>query len=791
MKHSLRLSLAILGFGLAGVAAFAAAAATAGLDRTKLRSLDTAINQAIEEEKLPGAVVWIEHAGAIYQKAYGNRALVPAVEKMTADTIFDAASLTKVVAGAPALMLLVERGQVKLEATVQTYIPEFTGEGREKVTVRQLLTHTSGILADVETKTDWTGNDTAIRKACAEKLRAEPGTEVRYSDVNLFLCGEIVQRLSGLKLDAFCQKEFYGPLKMVDTGFLPPAEKLPRIAPTQMTEGKMLRGVVHDPTARKMGGVAGHAGIFTTAADLARFARMMLNLGELDGVRVFKPETVKLMTSVQTPPALRARRGFGWDIDSPYSRPRGETFPLGSYGHTGFTGNAYWIDPFSKTFFVFLSNRVHPDGKGDVLELYKTAGTAAASAVPDFDFGFVPDALAPQIAQRGKPEKTKMDELRSAVPPVLNGIDVLARDNFALLKGLRVGLVTNPSGRNYQRYPTIDLLRNAPGVDLKLLFGPEHGLYALLDEAVGDSVDERTGLPIYSLYGKRQAPLPEHLKQIDALVFDIQDVGARFYTYTSTLGLCMEAAYKAGIKFVLLDRVNPINGVQIDGPVHTIKTSFVGYHPVPVRTGMTQGELALMYKAERKWDGLDLAIVKLEGWKRGMWFDETGQPWINPSPAMRNMNAATLYTGLCLIESCEISLGRGTGTPFEIVGAPYIHDLKFAEALNNERIPGVRFVPIRFTPTDYVFKNQSCAGVSVIVTDRDHAPVCEIGIAMAKILNRWYPEHFTVSKMNRLLGDAATLEAIKADKSLAEIRQLWSANQETFKARREKYLIYK
>ena len=529
-------------------------------DAVKLSQLDSTIDTAIAEERLPGAVVWIEHGSNIYWKAYGKRSLIPVEETMTRDTIFDVASLTKVLAATPAVMLLIERGQIKLDEPVHSYIQQFAGDGKEAITVRQLFTHTSGLPEDVNTKPKWQGNDTAIQMACALKLRAPPGTEFRYSDVNFFLLGEIVRRVSGMPLNEFCAKEIYGPLGMTNTGFLPPQSEVSRIAPPEMTDGVMLRGVVHDPTSRYMGGVAGHAGLFTTAPDMARYAHMMLNLGESDGVRIFKPETVKMMTSVQTPPGMADRRGFGWDIDTGFSSPRGEHFPLGSYGHTGFTGDAFWIDPFSKTFFIFLSNRVHPYGKGSVVRLYRAVGTLAAEAVTDFDFAYVPDAL-PSV-QRKSARAISAAEPAPATPRVLDGIDVLVNENFAPLKGLRIGLITNPTGKDSHRYPTIDLLHNAPGVELKMLFGPEHGLYGNFDEPVSDAVDEHTGLPVFSLYGNHRAPAPEQLAQLDALVFDIQDVGCRFYTYTSTLGLAMEAANKAGVKFFVLDfRVNPINGV--------------------------------------------------------------------------------------------------------------------------------------------------------------------------------------------------------------------------------------
>ena len=362
----------------------------------KLAAMDAAIEQAIASNKCPGGVLWVERNGTSYHKAFGNRALVPEREAMTEDTIFDAASLTKVTACTPAVMLLVERGVVQLDAPVANYIPEFTGSGKEAVTVRELMNHTSGLRPDVETKSDWRGQTEAIRKACVdEKLQTTPGTAFKYSDINFFLLGEIVQRASKTPLEVFVQHEIYSPLKMRDTGYLPPKEKLARIAPTEVENGNPpWRGVVHDPTARKMGGVAGHAGLFTTAADLARYARMLVSFGELDGVRIFKPETVKLMTSVQTPPEISVRRGLGWDIESSYSGPRGEVFPLGSYGHTGWTGGSLWIDLFSKTFVIFLSNRNHPNG-GNVGPLRHELGTLAAEAVIGFDFSNVPGALKP------------------------------------------------------------------------------------------------------------------------------------------------------------------------------------------------------------------------------------------------------------------------------------------------------------------------------------------------------------------------------------------------------------
>jgi uncharacterized protein YbbC (DUF1343 family)/CubicO group peptidase (beta-lactamase class C family) len=755
----------------------------------KLAEMDAAINEAISEKRCPGGVLWFEHRGVSYHKAFGNRAVVPSIEPMTEDTIFDAASLTKVVACTPAVMLLIERGKVKLDEPVSTYIPEFTGGGKEKVTIRQLMTHTSGLRPDIETRTDWHGQETAVQKACEEKLQSAPGTVFRYSDINYFMLGAVVQRVSGQKLEEFVAKEIYEPLNMRDSGYLPAKAKLPRIAPTEVVDGVPFRDVVHDPTARHMGGVAGHAGLFFTAADLAQYARMLLNGGTLDGVQIFKPQTVALMTHVQTPQAVPARRGLGWDIDSGFSGPRGDIFPRGSYGHTGWTGTSIWIDPFSHSFLIFLSNRNHPTEHGNVGALRHRLGTLAGEAISDFNFAYVPGALPARTETEPAVVEVVGSGKTIASASCLNGIDVLVKQKFAPLKGLRVGLITNHTGHDRDRNPTIDLLKNAPDVELKVLFSPEHGIRGVMDEKVGDSLDEKTGLPVHSLYGEIRKPTAEQLKDVDALVFDIQDVGCRFYTYTSTMGLALEAAGENHKKIFVLDRVNPINGAAIEGPVLADKTSFVGFHPVPLRYGMTIGELAQMFNAERD-SKADLTVIKLENWHREFWLDQTDLPWTNPSPNMRNLKQAILYPGIGLLESA-VSVGRGTDTPFEVVGAPYINDRELAKTLNDAGLPGVRFVPIRFTPTASIHKDRSCGGVYILLTDRDHCNVVDVGLTVAETLDRLYSPDFQIDKISHLLLHPATLEALKNGKPIKEIRASWQTDMKEFLNRRAKYLLYK
>lgn len=761
-----------------------------GFHEDRLAAIDDAICQAITDAKTPGAVFRMEHRGEVYQKAYGARALVPAVEAMTEDTIFDAASLTKVVATTTAVMKLVEQGKIDTEAPLSRYLPEFTGGGKDAITVRQLLTHSSGLRAGLSSAGDWRGAGAALKVACAEPLPDSPGTAYRYSDINFILLGFLVERVSGSPLEDYCAREIFGPLGMKDTAYRPfDPETLPlpadmaRIAPTEkLADGRVLRGVVHDPTARRMGGVAGHAGVFTTIGDLGRFSRFLLGDGELDGARILLPETVARMTAVQSPPGL-PRRGFGWDIDSPYAGPRGEIFPIGSYGHTGWTGTRLWIDPFSKTSVIFLSNRNHPDEKGNVVGLQRVLGTLAAQAIPDFNFAHVPRALAPDPRNSPPPVAAK------ATGEVLNGIDVLKRDGFRQLRGRKVGLITNHTGIDRERNSTIDLLRAAPEVELVCLFSPEHGIRGELDHGkIGDTTDEKTGLPVFSLYGERRTPSEQQLEGIDTLVFDIQDIGCRFYTYISTMTNCMEAAGKAKIRFLVLDRVNPI-GPLVEGPVLAGERSFVAAHEIPPRHGMTVGELARLINAERKF-GADPGVIRCEGGQPVQWFDGTGQPWRDPSPNMRGPTAALLYAGVGMLEFCKLSVGRGTGTPFEVLGAPYFDDLALAAELNRSGLPGIRFVPVRFTPSASVFANEECRGVRFIVTDRAALRSVDLGITLARVLQKAHGDKLELAKADRLLGDAASLEAIRAGCSLEQIKATWRPGLEAFRTRRAPFLLY-
>ena len=434
------------------------------LDISTLARADREITSAVSSGRIPGAVLLIEREGQIYENAFGKKATYPRSEPNAKDTLYDAASLTKVVATTPCILQLVENGKISPEDKVQKYLPEFTGDpNKATVTLRHLLTHTSGLLAGIRRGYEWEGYENGIALACGEPSSARAGSAYVYSDINFILLGEIVRRVSGQPLNEYAAEHVFAPLGMADTGFLPPKEKFHRIAPTtRMPDRSVLRGTVHDPTARAMGGVAGHAGLFTTASDLARYCRMLLNGGEIDGTSILSADSVKLMTTVQSPEWITARRAFGLDIDSPYASLRGERFPLGSFGHTGWTGTSLWIDPFSRTFVILLANRNHPTETGSVSTLRKRISTIAAESVTGFDFADVPGALAPLTEAFLKEAKAKRS--RPVIPSVRNGIDVLAAADFAPLKGLKVGLITNHTGIDGTNTSTIDLLHQSKEV---------------------------------------------------------------------------------------------------------------------------------------------------------------------------------------------------------------------------------------------------------------------------------------------------------------------------------------
>jgi uncharacterized protein YbbC (DUF1343 family) len=732
-------------------------------------AIDAAVGAAIASQSLPGAVVVIgRREGVVFRRAYGFRELVPDRVPMTLDTVFDLASLTKPIATATSIMALVEKGTVGLDDLVAKYVPECNRAGERAITLRHLLLHVSGLPADIA-KDDFThGRAEAIRRICNVTLRGAPGATSMYSDLGFILLEEVLRRATTRELPAFADEAIFAPLGMRDTGFTPSDALKARAASTEFVDGVWRVGVVHDPRAYRLGGVAGHAGLFSTGDDLAVYARAILGEGEVDGKRILAAETVRTMIApYDVPGSIRA---LGWNVTSPW---RGQGLSPIAIGHFGFTGTALWIDPDKDLFVIVLTNRVHPDGKGDSKPLVAQINTLAASALG--------------------PVTGRVEVCAGALAPasqVRTGIDVLRDEGFARLRGKRIGLVTNASGRARDGTSTVDLLSSAPGVTLVALFAPEHGLDATGNGKIASGNDARTGLPVYSLYGDTFAPSADSLAGLDTLVFDIQDVGTRFFTYGSTMRRAMIAAREHGIGFMVLDRPDPIDGVDVAGPVAIpAGGSFVNYHPLPVRHGLTVGELATLLNADDHL-GVALSIVPVQGWRRESYADETGLPWTNPSPNLRSVAEALLYPGVGLLEATNLSVGRGTDAPFERVGAPWIDGATLVGALAGESLPGVAFSPEAFTPQTDRYAGQSCGGVRLVVSDRRRFEPVRTGLAIARALRRLYPRAWEFAKVDRLLVHPDTMKALDSGAPLDAVVDTYRAELAAFMTKRDKYLLY-
>ena len=846
------------------------AAKVGSTEAPNFTAVSTLVNDAIAAKKLPGAVILIGHDNKIvFEQAYGDRSLEPTVEAMTEDTIFDMASLSKCLSTAVAVMQLYEQGKLQFDDPVAKYLPAFAAYGKENVTIRELLTHYSGLPPDVNLKDPWgLAPDKAegIRRALDSPLVTTPGTHFEYSDINFITLGALVEKLSGETLDVYAKKHIFAPLGMTETmyhplyGYCSPSESFEpppyghaavigrphicsasansisimwllgkdhRSAPTTYDDegtpatnpdyGHMLRGTVNDPTTRRMGGVAGHAGVFSTAADTALFAQALLDkLLHNTGPFPLKQSTLKLMTEPEQPATAGstatiftpdgkttkgvATRGFGWDINSPFSRPRGWVFPIGSFGHTGFTGTSLWMDPTSNTYVIILSNAVHPRGNAPISVLRGQIATAAGEAL--------------HLNQGAQSTESQ----------TLTGIDVLESTHYAALaeaarrhnNHLRIGLLTNQSGLDAKGRRTVDLLATeapkfVPGLTLTALFSPEHGIFGKQDTTSVDSeIDPDTHLPVISLYGPKDSdkrPKLEDLAKLDVVVIDLQDAGVRFYTYETVVGYFLETAAKAHVEVILLDRPNPIGGDQVQGPVSDAGLeSYTDYMPLPIRHGLTLGELARYINGERRLPlsaspdvqaplNARLTVVPMQNWTRNEYFDQTGLPWTNPSPNLRSLTAATLYPGVALLETTNISVGRGTPTPFEHFGAPYIDAPALAAYLTARNIPGVTFTPTKFsipeTANHYPYHGQTIPGIDITLVDRDALDAPELGIELLSALHRLYPKQFDLAKASRLTANVNTMLAVENKEEPRAIAASWAADLAAFENRRAPYLLYR
>lgn len=729
---------------------------------TRFAAVDAAILAAIDAGKMPGCVLIVgRHDEVLVRKAYGSKALLPERVPMTLDTVFDLASLTKPLATSTSIMILAERGKIDLHAPASRYVPELAR--LPGFTVEQLLTHTSGLPAAtpisdyaLATLDDHSATMQKLGVSLEGKLKAQPGERFLYSDVGFIVLEEIVRRRAGRSLATFSKEEVFMPLGMVDTGYLPGPELRERAAPTEQRDGHYMQGDVHDPRAWVMGGVAGHAGVFSTADDLALYARAMLGKGALDGHRIVSEKTFDDWTARRD--TSSGGRALGWDKDSRFATHRSTLLSPRAFGHGGFTGTVMWIDPGKDLYAVFLSNRVHPDGKGAVNPLVAELATLAIDA-----------------------SETK------------TGIDVLRAESFDRLKGAHVGLVTNASARAKDGTSTLDLLRAASPSTLTLsaIFSPEHGIQAAAEGKIAGGTYH--GVPVYSLYGDRASPTSTTLDGIDTLVFDLQDAGARFYTYASTMKLAMKVAGERGLRFVVLDRPNPIGGAEVAGPVLERELdkggSFVNHHALPVRHGMTMGELARMFADDGQL-ALRLDVVRMQGWVRREYFDHTGLAWTSPSPNLRSVDEVVLYPAVGLLESTNLSVGRGTETPFEVLGAPYVDGEALARNVKARGIPGLAVEQATFTPTASPHQGKVCHGLRLRVTDRARFEPVRAAVTIALALQEIHAADWDVDHVDRMLQSKPALEAIKAGRSADAVVATWSTGLAAFVKKRERFLLY-
>ncbi len=756
--------------------------------------IDSIMRDALAAKQLPGAVVLVGSGGhVVYHRAFGNRAEDPAIEPMTEDTVFDMASLSKCISTSVAIMQMYEAGKLQFDDPVVKYLPEFAAAGKSNITVRQLLTHYSGLAPDVSLKDAWSGKAEGVKRAMESVPAGPPGVKFVYSDINFITLGAIIEKLSGEPLNEYAAKHVFGPLGMTHTTYLPAASLKPIIAPTAhnddkpMADDRMLRGEVHDPTTRRMGGVAGHAGVFSTAQDMAIFAQALLDkLAGRPSSFPLKQSSLELMCRPEQPVSAKALRGFGWDIDSPFSRPRGDIYPVGSFGHTGFTGTSVWMDPRSNSYVILLANAVHPRGRGAITPLRGKVATATARA------------LGLTKAPTGTATVT--------------GIDVLEETNFRALLAvpakdashIRLGLLTNQTGLDSSGKRTIDILaarrgKGSPSLELTTLFSPEHGILGTEDrEGLGNTVDTATRLPVISLYGSKpedRRPKVEDLEKLDAVLIDLQDAGVRFYTYETVVGYFLESAAKAGTPVIILDRPALISGVQVGGPVSDAGTeSYVNYMQEPMALGLTLGELAGFFNGERHL-GARLTVVPMRNWQRGLWFDQTGVPWVNPSPNLQSVGAAALYPGTAFAEYTNLSVGRGTDAPFEQVGAPWIatdaEAQKLADTLNARKLTGVTFAPVSFTPAKpYPYAGQTIHGVRMTATDRERLDAPAMGAELLAAIRAQYPTQLQMTRAGKLILNDVTMQALTSGKDAHDVAATWEPGLSDFRTRREKYLLY-
>ncbi|MEM7585769.1 MAG: serine hydrolase, partial [Acidobacteriota bacterium] len=801
----------------------------AGFRPEGLATVDQVIRGFLAQGAFPGGVLAVGRGDRlVHLRAFGRFSSAEDAPPVRENTIYDLASLTKVVATTTMAMILVDEERLELDARVVDFLPGFAAEGvsaaeqtaREAVTVRHLLTHTSGIDWWSPLYQELQGKQAYLERIQAMDLVYEPGSRTKYSDLGIILLGEILERVAGEPMDAFLERRLFRPLGMNDTGFLPPPERLARIAPTEQDpwRGRLLHGEVHDENAHALGGVAPHAGLFGTASDLARFARMLLNGGVFEHRRLISRATVETFTRRQE--GLGEGRGLGWDIKSPRGSTAGSLFSASSFGHTGFTGTSLWIDPERELFVILLTNRVHPSRDNKLIREVRPAvadavvQALAEDAVEDTEADAVTNAAAPTdaVTNAATPNDATPNEATPNEATVQLGLERLeAKPKLArhMLGGKRLGLVVHAASQTAAGRHAIDVLRDQ-GLEVKRLFSPEHGLRsrAAAGEKVADGLDPVSGLPVISLYGERRQPTAEDLDGLDALVIDLQGAGVRFYTYVSTLILCLEAASEAGLEVTVLDRPNPLGGERLAGPLsaprETVPASFVNLAPGTLVHGLTLGEMARFVNA-RLPRPVKLQVLTMIGWRRSMTWRDTGLPWVPPSPNLRTPEAALAYPGVALLEATNVSEGRGTEAPFLYLGAPWLDETWLDQTWLDQtwledaapRVPGFELTATRFTPRGSPAAprpkhlDEDCSGLQIHVSDPETAEPYRLGLELLASFSR-HPQFAWRSDgaLTRLLGNDRVARQLAAGETVAEILAADAEDHAAWRLQRAASLLY-
>lgn len=720
-----------------------------------------ALDAAVRKAGAPGAVAYIgdlEHTHA--HVAVGARQLQPETLPAQPDTIYDLASLTKVIATTTAVLLLHERGLLDLEAPVSSLLP-FPAFGA--FNVRHCLTHSAGLNPGKPFYKELSSIDAMLERYAAIPLSWPPGTRWLYSDVGFMILGRIIEKVSGEQLDEFCAKNIFAPLELRDTVFRPPASLANRCAATEKCpwRGKVMLGEVHDENAYAVGGVAGHAGLFSTAGDIAAYVRALLS------EKVLKKSSLDTMCRLGVV-ATWPWQGLGWQLDAWPTKNFGFLPTRDSLGHAGWTGTSLWIDRRTTRFAVLLSNTCHPSRASRDNESLRRVFHAGIGKI-----------YYPSSAN------------------VHTGLDRLVREDFRNLRGKRVALLTHHAAIDQLGRHILDVFALAPEVQLVRLFSPEHGLSGQA-EAGAKVGAQRAAVPVTSLYGQRKAPTENELRDIDVFVIDLQDVGARYYTYAATMKACLRACAAARVPVLVLDRPNPVGGLVLEGPVATSSDSMVCWARVPARHGMTFGEIAqFLAKTELRDTDVSVDVSLLDSWTPERYFGECSLTWVPPSPNIPTPETALLYAGTCLFEGCNVNEGRGSDLPFNVIGAPWLEPMRVLREVPSEAAAGIELVPIVYTPRSIPgkaanprYRGETCKGIRMTILDARKSRPFTLAVALLAALRREHASEFRWEQSIDLLAGTPLLrERIDRGAHPLEIMQEFEADRRAFDAARPKLYV--